>query len=119
MGVQSTAWRSWGQCLSVLPGFRGGGGGEEFPGFVPELAASPRSDAGWVFEGGKPQAASAAPAAPRAWLCCSSPTPPWERLVKPRRGSGCSAEPRSGPKVPSHHPFPWAPEVPKGTAGTT
>lgn len=23
------------------------------------------------------------------------------------------------PSVPSHHPFPWAPEVPKGTAGTT
>lgn len=23
------------------------------------------------------------------------------------------------PPVPSHHPFPWAPEVPKGTAGTT
>lgn len=126
------------QQLRRLPGWGHGGRarvGWEDPGFVPELAASHWNDAGGQLGAGgdvKPRAAAAV----QRGSSGQGPVVRLQALPVPRRageaspaapGRRAAAAPRQRllrralirPSVPSHHPFPWAPEVPKGTAGTT
>lgn len=129
-GRWSQRWHS--SCGGCRAGGRGRARvGWKDPGFVPELAppigmmlGDSSRGRGSSTGGSRSRTTGRQRARPRSMA--PDPAPRRAGEASPAApGRRAAAAPRQlrraliRPSVPSHHPFPWAPEVPKGTAGTT